>query len=75
MIVNVDIPREIEARLLADAQDCGVSLSDLVRNFMIEHYEEEKDLRLAEDRLKNPLPPISSSQLRKNLGLEPHCDG
>lgn len=38
MTVTLDIPKEIEARLLADAQTCGVPPGELVREFIIDHY-------------------------------------
>ncbi len=70
MTVTLDMPKEIEARLQADAQASGVPLSELVRNFIIDHYEEAEDRRVAESRLDDRQPPISTSQLRKNLGLD-----
>ena len=70
MTVTLDIPKEIEARLKAEAQACGVPLSEFVRDFIIEHYEEAEDRRVAEARLDDPQPPISASTLRKNLGLD-----
>ncbi len=70
MTVTVNIPREIEARLVADAQASGIPLSDYVRDFIIEHYEEAEDRRIAESRLDDPQPAISADRLRKNLGLD-----
>ena len=69
MTVTLDIPREIEARLQAEAYASGVPLSEFVRDFIIDHYQEEEDRHVAEARLDDPQPPISSTQLRKNLGL------
>ncbi len=70
MTVTLDIPKDIEARLLADAQARGVPLPEFVCDFIIEHYEEAEDQLLAESRLADRHPPISASQLRKNLGLD-----
>ena len=70
MTVTLDIPTEIEARLNAEAQACGVPLSEFVRDFIIDHYEEAEDRRVAEARLDDPQPPISAGILRKNLGLD-----
>ena len=67
MIIALDIPTEIEARLKADALACGVPLSEFVGDFIVEHYQAEEDLR-AEARLNDPQPPIGSTQMRKNLG-------
>lgn len=70
MVVTLDIPTEIEARLNADALACGVPLSEFVGDFIIEHYQAQEDLRIADARLNDPQPPISSAQVRKNLGLD-----
>jgi predicted DNA-binding protein len=71
MTITIEVPKEIEARLLADAQASGVPLSDYVREFILDRYEEDlEDIRVAEARLNDPQPAISSEQLRKNLGLD-----
>ena len=70
MTFTVDIPKEIKARLFAEAQARGVPLPDFLRDILIDHYDDSEDCRVAESRLSNPQPPISSSQLRKNLGLD-----
>jgi predicted DNA-binding protein len=65
------MPQEIEAQFAAAAQAQGVPLSDYVRDFIVEHYQEDlDDLRIAQERLADPQPALSSSQLRKNLGLD-----
>ena len=71
MAVTLDMPQEIEAQFAAAARAQGVSLSDYVRDFIVEHYKEEADdLRMAQERLADPRPGITSNQLRKNLGLD-----
>ncbi len=70
MTVTLDLPQEIDARLTAEAQACGVPLSDFVLDFIINHYQDEQGRHTAETRLDDPQPPISSTQLRKNLGLD-----
>jgi predicted DNA-binding protein len=71
MTITIEIPKEIEGQLLADAQASGMPLSDYVRGFLLDSYEEDlEDIRVAEARLNDPQPPISSDQLRKNLGLK-----
>jgi predicted DNA-binding protein len=71
MSVTFDMPKEIEAQFKAAAQARGIPLSDYVRDFVVEHYEEDvDDLRIAQERLGDPRPGLTSSQLRKNLGLE-----
>lgn len=70
MVVTLDIPTEIETRLNAEALACGVPLSKFPGDFIIEHDQAEEDLRIAEARLNDPQPPISSAQERKSLGLD-----
>lgn len=71
MTVTLDMPTEIEAQFTAAAQARGMPLADYVRDFIIEHYQEDADdLRAAQERLAEPQPGITSNQLRKNLGLD-----
>jgi len=71
MTVTFDMPKEIEAQFAAAARARGMPLSDYVRDFIVEHYQEDADdLRAAQDRLADPQPSITSNQLRKNLGLD-----
>jgi len=65
------MPKDIEAQFVAAAQARRVPLSDYVRDFVVEHYEEDADdLRVAAERLANRQTGLTSSQLRKNLGLD-----
>ncbi|MGH9606403.1 MAG: hypothetical protein ACRD3N_11980 [Terracidiphilus sp.] len=71
MALTLDMPKEIETQFTAAAEARGMPLSDYVRDFIVEHYREEADdLRTAQERLADPQPGMTSSQLRKNLGLE-----
>jgi len=71
MTVTLEMPKEIEAQFAAAAKARGVPLSDYLRDFIVEHYQEEADdLRTAQERLTDPQPALTSSQLRKNLGLD-----
>jgi predicted DNA-binding protein len=70
MTVMIDIPKEIEARLLSEAQASGIPFGPLVRDVLIDHFEEVEDRLVAESRLDERQAPISSHQLRKNLGLD-----
>ena len=71
MTVTLDMPQEIEAQFNAAAKARGVPLSDYLRDFIVEHYQEDADdLRTAQERLADPQPGITSTQLRKNLGLD-----
>ena len=70
MTVTIDIPKEIEAQLLSEAKATGVPLSQFVRDFLLDHYEEMEDRQIAEARLEDRQPPVSATQVRKNLGLD-----
>jgi predicted DNA-binding protein len=71
MRVTLDMPKEIEAQFTAAARARGVPLSDYVRDFIVEHYQEDADdLRTAQERLADPQPGITTTELRKNLGLD-----
>jgi predicted DNA-binding protein len=71
MIVMLDMPKEIEAQFAADAHARGLSIADYLRDFIVERYKEDaEDLRDAVDRLADPKPALTSSQLRKSLGLD-----
>jgi len=70
MTVTIDLPKEIEARLVSEAEASGVPLRQLVRDVLIDHFEETEDGHLAESRLRDRQAPITAQQLRKKLGLE-----
>ncbi len=71
MTVTLDMPKEIGAQLAAAAQARGVPLSDYLRDFIVEHYQENADdLRIAQERLADPQPGFTSARLRENLGLD-----
>jgi hypothetical protein len=68
--VTIDIPKEIEAKLLSESLASGVALPQLVQGFLVEHYEEIADSQLAEARLADPMLPMNGEQLRESLGLK-----
>jgi len=71
MTVTLDIPEEIEEQLVAAARAQGMPVSDYVRGFILERYQEDaEDLRAASERLSDPRPGLTSGELRKRLGLE-----
>ena len=70
MTVTIDLPKEIEARLLSEAQASGVPFPRLVRDVLIDHFEEAEDRIVAEARLEDRQTPLSADQLRRNLGLD-----
>ena len=66
MTVTLDIPAEIEAELVAAARAQGVPVSDYVRDFIVERYQEDaEDLRTASERLSEPQPSLTPSELTK----------
>lgn len=70
MTVTIDIPEAIEARLLSEAQASGIPLPQLVRDVLVDYFEETEDRQVAEDRLNDRQPPVSANQMRRNLGLD-----
>ena len=70
-IITLDMPKDIEAQFTAAAKARGVPLSEYVRDFIVERYQEEADdLRTAKERLADPQPGLTPAQLRKKLGLD-----
>ncbi len=71
MTVTLDMPKDIEAQFAAAAKARGVPLSEYLRDFIVERYQEEADdLRTAKERLADLQPGLTPAQLRKNLGLD-----
>ena len=71
MTVMLEIPDEVQADFMTAAEARGVPLSDYLRDFILEHYQEDSEgLFVAQERLADPKPGITSSQLRKSLGLD-----
>ena len=70
MTVTIEIPRDIEARLMLEAQASGVPLSQLVHDLLVGHFEDAEDRQVAEERLSNRQASIAASQMRRNLGLD-----
>lgn len=53
MTVTLEMPKEIETQLVADAKALGIPLSEYVRDFILERYVEDlEDTRVAERRLR-----------------------
>jgi hypothetical protein len=70
-VITLDMPKDIEAQFTAAAKARGVPLSEYVRDFIVERYQEEADdLRTANERLADPHPGLTPAQLRKKLGLD-----
>jgi predicted DNA-binding protein len=70
MTVTIDIPEEIEAQLVSEAQASGIPLAQFVHDFLLDHYEEREDQQIAETRLRDRQVPISANQVRTNLSVD-----
>jgi len=70
MTVTIDLPKEIEARLLSEAQASGVPFGQLVKEVLLDHFEETEDRLVAESRLEDRQASITEHQLRTNLRLD-----
>jgi predicted DNA-binding protein len=70
MTVTIDLPKEIEARLQSEAQASGVPFGQLVKEVLLDHFEETEDRLVAESRLEDRQASITEHQLRTNLGLD-----
>ena len=57
MTVTIDLPMEIEARLLSEAQASGVPFGQLVKEVLIDHFEETEDRLVGESRLGDRQTP------------------
>lgn len=68
MTVTVEIPEEIEARIMAEAQASGVPLSELVRDLLVSAWQ-HKDIRhdLAKERAL--AAGVRIRELRKGVTL------
>ena len=70
MTVTIEIPKAIEALVLAEVEASGVDFCQFVSDVLIDHFEETADRRVANSRLEVRQVPITANQLRKNLGSD-----
>ncbi len=68
LVLNLD--PVIEQRVTACARDRGLSTDDLLRALIQSGLDDLDDARLAEERLANPQPPVTTEQARRALGLD-----
>jgi hypothetical protein len=59
MMVTLDMPKEIEAQFPVAAQARGVTLSDYVRDFIVEHYQEDATIFAQRENALLTLNPAS----------------
>ena len=69
-MVTLVLEPETERRIIELAKDRGLSESDLVRELIEYGLDNMDDVRMATERLDNPLPPLTSAEARKALGLD-----
>lgn len=69
-MLAIELPEEIDRRLERLALMTGRSKADYVREALIEHLDDLEDIAVAEERLRENLPPISMEEMEKRLGLE-----
>jgi hypothetical protein len=70
MTVTIDLPKEIEARLLSEAQASGVPFGQLVKEVLIDHFEETEDRLVAESR-----PGGTDDRFLSSVNQPPFCEG
>lgn len=61
---------DLEKRLDHLAKTTGRTKTFYVRKLIEEHIEDLEDRYIAEHRLENPQPLLTSQEVRKELGLE-----
>ena len=69
-MLSVQLDPEIEKRLTALAKRAGRSEDSLARELIGENIEDLEDRCLAESRLKDRQPALSSQAVRKELDLD-----
>jgi len=70
LMLSIRPDPEIERRLSVLAQRTGRTKSYYVRELIEENLEDLEDRYLAEARLEKRRPPLTSRQVRKELGLD-----
>ena len=69
-MLSIRLDPELEQRLDHLAKTTGRSKSYYVRQLLEEHIEDLEDRYIAEYRLENRQPALTSQQVRETLGLE-----
>jgi RHH-type rel operon transcriptional repressor/antitoxin RelB len=70
-VIAVRLPKELQERLTTLAQKTGQSEGRLVRQALLAYLEDFEDHRLAEERLRSPLPGIPLEELERSIGDPP----
>lgn len=69
-MLSIRLSPDIDRRLSELAKRAGRTKSDYARELIESNIEEIEDRDLAERRLEDRKPPLTSRQVRKELGLE-----
>ena len=69
-MLSIQLDPEIERRLSELAKRTGQTKDACARELIEKHIDDLEDRYVAESRLKNRQPSLSSQQVRKDLGLE-----
>jgi predicted DNA-binding protein len=69
-MVTLVLEPETERRIAELAKSQGLSEADFVRGLIESSLDDLDDIRVAVERLDNPLKPLTSAEARKALGLE-----
>ena len=68
-MVSIQIQPDIEQRLHKIARQTGQSEGDLVQFALLEYLDEQEDIAVAEDRVKNPGKLYTAEETKRELGL------
>ncbi len=69
-MLTLTLEPAIERRITECARDHGISATELLRELIQAGLDDLDDIRMAEARLANPRPPVTSEEVRKALGLD-----
>jgi RHH-type transcriptional regulator, rel operon repressor / antitoxin RelB len=69
-MISIELDPETEGRLTQLAKRTGKTEAELARELVRYVMEDLEDISIAEARLANPMPPLTSEQVRKALDLE-----
>jgi RHH-type rel operon transcriptional repressor/antitoxin RelB len=69
-MLTIELDPDLERRLSELARRAGRTISDVARALIEESLEDREDRDLAEARLAQRRPPLTSQQVRKDLGLD-----
>ena len=69
-MLTVVLEADTEQRIAERARKQGISEVNLIRKLIEDSLDDLDDIQMAAERLSDPLPPLTSAEARKALGLE-----